>query len=242
MSYTTRNFTEIVLSEENKHKMSLPTQENDLVFESYGVIIANGAACSEFLLKNSLKKAAIVLVLDAAIERVVELGIRPTVLLGDFDRDFNHSFYKEKDPALEVVHIVNQDKTDLEKAFDFLIEKKIRNVEVLWATGRRSDHHFANIACLVKYRNSLKITLMDDYSKIYLLDKKYEKWFAGNTIISLIPLGKVTGIVTENLYYPLENEDLDAGYRMGNSNHVLTDGMVTIEHKTGDLILMECKD
>ena len=83
---------------------------------------------------------------------------------------------------------------------------------------------------------------MDDYSKIYLLDKKYENWFAANTIISLIPLGKVTGIVTENLYYPLENEDLDTGYRMGNSNHVLNDGMVRIEHTSGDLILMECKD
>ncbi len=242
MRYTTRNFTEIDLSEENKHTMSLSTQENDLVFESYGVIIANGAACSEFLLKNSLKKAAIVVVLDAAIERVVELGIRPTVLLGDFDRDFNHSFYKEKDPALEVVHIVNQNKTDLEKAFDFLINRNIRNVEVLWATGRRSDHHFANISCLVNYRNSLKITLIDDYSKIYLLDNKYSKWLAADTIISLIPLGKVTGVITQNLFYLLDDEDLDTGYRMGNSNHVIKDGMVTIEHKTGDLVLMECKD
>ena len=222
--------------------MPLSEQENKLDVEPYGVIIANGAACSELLLNTSLSKATMVVVLDAAIERVVELGIKPTVLLGDFDREFNFSIYKEKDPEIEIIHIVNQDKTDLEKAFDFLIGKKIRNVEVLWATGRRSDHHFANIACLVKYRNSLKITLIDDYSKIYLLDKKHEKWFAANTIISLIPLGKVTGIVTENLHYPLENEDLDSGYRMGNSNHVLNDGMVSIEHTSGDLILMECKD
>ena len=222
--------------------MPLPKQENDLVVEPYGIIIANGKACSESLLNKSVSKASVVVVLDAAIERVVELGIKPTVLIGDFDRDFNHSFYKENDPDLEVVHIINQNKTDLEKAFDFLIERKIRHVEVLWATGRRSDHHFANIACLVNYRNRLMITLIDDYSKIYLLDKKYENWFAINTIISLIPLGKVTGVVTENLYYPLEDEDLDTGYRMGNSNHVLKDGMVRIEHKSGDLILMECKD
>ena len=222
--------------------MPLSEQENNLVVEPYGIIIANGAACSELLLNTSLSKATIVVALDAAIERVVELGIKPTVLLGDFDREFNFSIYKEKDPQLSIVHIVNQDKTDLEKAFDFLIERKIRNVEVLWATGRRSDHHFANIACLVKYRNNLNITLLDDYSKIYLLDKKYENWFAANMIISLIPLGKVTGIVTENLYYPLENEDLDTGYRMGNSNHVINDGMVRIEHTSGDLILMECKD
>jgi thiamine pyrophosphokinase len=222
--------------------MTLSDQEKNVIFQPYGIIIANGEPCSEELLRDCLGKATIVVVLDAAIERVLALGIRPTVLLGDFDRDFDHSFYKENDPDLEVVHIINQNKTDLEKALDFLLQRKILHVDVLWATGRRSDHHFSNISCLVNYRNSLKITLLDDYSKIYLLDSKYSKWFAADTIISLIPLGKVTGVITQNLFYSLENEDLYTGYRMGNSNHVLQDGTVTIEHETGDLLLMECKD
>ena len=104
--------------------MPLSEQENKLDVEPYGVIIANGAACSELLLNTSLSKATMVVVLDAAIERVVELGIKPTVLLGDFDRKFNFSIYKEKYPEIEIIHIVNQDKTDLEKAFEIYLNNE----------------------------------------------------------------------------------------------------------------------
>ncbi len=60
------------------------------------------------------------------------------------------------------------------------------------------------------------------------MQKKYEKWYPKNTTISLIPIGKVTGITTKNLFYPLNNEELIIGYRTGSSNHVAEDGIVTI--------------
>jgi thiamine pyrophosphokinase len=74
------------------------------------------------------------------------------------------------------------------------------------------------------------------------LDKNYSFWYAANTYLSLMPLGKVRGISTKNLLYPLNNEELNSGYRMGNSNSVVMDGIVTIEHQSGDLLLMECID
>ncbi|MCB0442573.1 MAG: thiamine diphosphokinase, partial [Flavobacterium sp.] len=95
---------------------------------------------------------------------------------------------------------------------------------------------------IVKFRNKLKIVLFDDHSKIFLLPNKYEKWYPKNTVISLIPIGAVQGIHSQNLFYPLENDSLTIGYRTGSSNHVTEDGIVTIEHKEGDLILMECWD
>ena len=49
-------------------------------------------------------------------------------------------------------------------------------------------------------------------------------------------------IITKNLKYPLQNESLNLGYRSGNSNEVIEDGIVIIEHNSGDLILMECFD
>ncbi len=56
------------------------------------------------------------------------------------------------------------------------------------------------------------------------------------------PIGKVSGITTKNLFYPLNNEELTIGYRTGSSNHVAEDGIVSIEHTNGDLLLMECWD
>jgi thiamine pyrophosphokinase len=77
---------------------------------------------------------------------------------------------------------------------------------------------------------------------VYLLPKKFEKWYPANTPISLIPIGNVTGVHSENLFYPLANDTLTMGYRTGSSNHVIIDGIVTIAHEEGDLLLMECWD
>ena len=206
------------------------------------LIIANGASCSEELMGQLLEWSPLVIVLDSAIERVLELGIKVDVLLGDFDRGFNPEYYLEKQYPLEIVHTPNQEKTDLEKAFDYLIDKGHKAVNVIWATGKRADHTITNITNIVAYRNQLKIVIIDDHSKVFLLPNKYDKWYIANTTLSLIPIGKVSGITTKNLFYPLNNEELTIGYRTGSSNHVTEDGIVSIVNEKGDLLLMECWD
>jgi thiamine pyrophosphokinase len=206
------------------------------------LIIANGASCSEELLGQLLEWSPIVIVLDSAIDRVLDLNIKVDVLLGDFDRGFDPEYYREKQFPLEIIHTPNQDKTDLEKAFEYLIERKIPAVNVIWATGKRADHTITNITSIVQYREHLKIVLLDDHSKIFLLPKRFEKWYTANTPISLIPIGNVSGIHSENLHYPLKNDTLTIGYKTGSSNHVAKDGIVIIEHRDGDLLLMECID
>jgi thiamine pyrophosphokinase len=206
------------------------------------LIIANGASCSFELLGQLLEWSPIVVVLDNAIDRVLQLDIKVDVLLGDFDGDFDPEIYKEKQYPLEIVHAPNQEKTDLEKALDYLVEKGHKAVNIVWATGKRADHTLANITSIVSYRDKIKIVIIDDHSKIFLLPKRFEKWYTANTPISLIPVGKVIGITSQNLFYSLQNDDLILGYRLGNSNHVAQDGIVTITHETGDLLLMECID
>jgi thiamine pyrophosphokinase len=206
------------------------------------LIIANGEACNQELLGQLLEWSPLIIVLDSAIERVLELGIKVDVLLGDFDRGFDVNYYKEKQYPLEIVYAPNQDKTDLEKAFDYLMEKGHKAVNVIWATGKRADHTITNLTNIVAYRNLLKIVILDDHSKVYLLPETFEKWYTANTILSLIPIGKVTGITTQNLFYSLKNEDLTIGYRTGSSNHVVEDGIVSISHSEGDLLIMECWD
>ncbi len=206
------------------------------------LIIANGDSCDSELLGQLLEWSPLVLVLDSAIERVHTLNIKVDVILGDFDRGFNpHEFIQSQQP-IEIVHTPDQNKTDLEKAFDYLIERKIPAVNVVWATGKRADHTITNLTNIVKYRNLIKIVILDNYSKVFVLPRKFEKWYPANTILSLIPVGKVTGINSKNLFYPLNKDTLTIGYRTGSSNHVTQDGIVTIEHEEGDLLLMECID
>jgi thiamine pyrophosphokinase len=206
------------------------------------LIIANGEACSFELMGELLEWSPLVIVLDSAINRVLELGIKVDVLLGDFDRDFDAEKIRQEQYPIEIVHTPDQNKTDLEKAFDYLIEKGFPAANVIWATGRRADHTITNITNVVRFRDKLKIVILDDYSKIFLLPRFYEKWYTSGTPISLIPLGQVDGITTKNLKYQLHNESLTIGYRSGSSNEALEDGMVSIIHESGDLLLMECWD
>ncbi len=206
------------------------------------LIIANGAACNMELLGQLLEWQPLVIVLDSAIERVIDLNIKVDVVLGDFDRGFNPEEILLSQFPIDIIHTPDQNKTDLEKAFDYLIERGIPAANVIWATGRRADHTITNITNLVSYRNQLKIVIHDDHSKIFLLPQKFQKWYTAGTNISLIPIGVVSGITTENLLFPLKDESLSMGYRTGSSNQVIEDGLVTINHTNGDLLLMECVD
>ncbi|NGY38216.1 thiamine diphosphokinase [Flavobacterium sp. XN-5] len=206
------------------------------------LIIANGASCDPELLGQLLEWSPLVIVLDSAMERVMKLDIKVDVLLGDFDRNFDVARYKESQYPIEIIHAPDQNKTDLEKAFDYLYERKIPAVNVVWATGKRTDHTITNLTNIVRYREKLKIVILDDHSKVFLLSKRFEKWYTANTPISLIPIGHVSGIHSENLFYPLQNDSLTIGYRTGSSNHVAKDGIVVIEHDAGDLLMMECFD
>jgi thiamine pyrophosphokinase len=206
------------------------------------LIIANGESCSDELLGQLLEWSPFVVVLDAAANRVLERGIKFDVLLGDFDRDFDPDAILAKQYPLEIIYRPDQDKTDLEKGIEFLIERAFPAVNIIWATGRRADHSIANITNIVRYKNQIKIVLFDDYSKVFPLVGTYEKWYAAQTPISLIPVGTVEGIVTSGLKYNLDNEILTLGYRNGNSNETEADGFVRISAQSGDLLIMECQD
>jgi thiamine pyrophosphokinase len=206
------------------------------------LIIANGEACSEELLGQLLEWSPFIVVLDHAIYRVMDLGIKIDVWMGDFDHEHDFEMIRASQEPIEIVATPDQEKTDLEKAIDFLIERGFPAANIVWATGRRADHAITNITNLVRYKDQIRLVLFDDYSKIFPLSGTFEKWYVAGTPISLIPVGKVEGIQTSGLKYNLKNEALTLGHRTGSSNEAAVDGMVSISAGSGDLLIMECWD
>ena len=206
------------------------------------LIIANGESCSNELLGQLLEWSPFVVVLDGAINRVLELGIKIDVLLGDFDSK-NHAVEQiQAQQKIEIVHTPDQNKTDLQKGIEFLIARNFDAVNIIWATGRRADHNLSNITDIVRYKQQINIVLHDDYSKIFQLPKRYQKWYVKDTVLSLMPVGVVSGVTTQGLNYNLQNDVLTLGYRTSSSNSAAQDGLVMIEHTEGDLLMMECRD
>jgi thiamine pyrophosphokinase len=206
------------------------------------LLIANGESCHPDLLGQLLEWSPYVVVLDSAIHRVMALGLKADVLLGDFDRAIDIEAIQQAQYPIEVVHTPDQEKTDLDKGIEFLIERGFPAVNIVWATGRRMDHTITNLTNIARYRERIKITLIDDYSVVYPLVGRYEKWFAKGTPLSLIPVGMVEGIRTQGLVYNLDNETLTLGIRTGSSNEAAADGFVCITAERGALLIMECRD
>lgn len=206
------------------------------------LIIANGEGCSHDLMNQLLEWSPTVMVLDGALDRVLQLDIKIDIVLGDFDYQSIDSIKEKIQPHCKVVHTPNQDKTDLEKGIEYLIENGHKAVNIIWATGKRSDHAINNLAILVRYINQINLVMLDDFSKIYPLKSGFKKYYIKNMPISLIPLNKVEELKTENLVWNLNQETIEFPYSTSNSNKVATDGLVSIDFKKGLLLMMECID
>lgn len=206
------------------------------------LIIANGEECSQEILGELLEWSPFVVVLDGAIQKVLDYGIKVDVLLGDFDRNIDLEEIQAQQSDIQIIHTPDQNKTDLEKAIDYLIEKGHKAANIVWATGKRADHSITNMTNLVRYKSQIKVVMIDNYSKIFPINKSFEKWYAQGTPISLIPVGFCEGISTSGLKYNIDNESLTIGFRSGNSNEAMADGFVKISFEAGELLLMECRD
>ncbi|MCS7076530.1 MAG: thiamine diphosphokinase [Bacteroidia bacterium] len=205
------------------------------------IIFANGEPCSYELTSELLctHSNAIKVVLDGAIAYVNTYSFMPDFWIGDLDHKLDTSDILKMYPQIKIIHTPDQNYTDLEKALYWLQEQKIQHVHILWATGKRLDHTLNNVVCIARFNVVFEsITLYDDYSVCFPLHKTFEGYFSKGTVMSLIPLGKVEGITTQNLKYSLNDENLVLGYRNGNSNEVLQDGVVRISYVRGDMLMI----
>lgn len=207
------------------------------------LIVADGAECSAELLGQLLEWAPFVLALDGALARLHAMGIKADAVLGDGESGvFQDQELLAAQAPLKQIHAPSQDLTDLDKGIEWLLSQGHKAINIVWATGKRADHTIANLTNLVRWRHKASLRLLDDHSIVYPLPNVFTKDYAGGTTVSLVPVGKVEGIVTENLEFALNDESLELGLRAGTSNCVVRDGVVRISYQSGDLLMMECWD
>jgi thiamine pyrophosphokinase len=206
------------------------------------LIIANGASCSSELLGQLLEWNPFVLVLDGALHRVLEMGIRFDAVLGDFDGIEDPEALVQDYQPVQVIHTPDQEKSDLEKGIEWLQSRGHRACNIVWATGLRADHTFHNLVMLPKYQEQMDLVMLDDYSRIFPLKNSFRKWYPKGFNLSLMPVSEVEGLTTENLKYPVQDAEWRLPWRTGSSNSVAEDGFVKIRFESGFLLLMECFD
>ena len=191
-----------------------------------------------FLLLNGSKPSALpdlsqydfVCVTDGAFDFIKKKNIQPNIVTGDFD-----SINSDLD-EIEFIETPNQDFTDFDKALSVLNDKGYKTIDVYGAHGREQDHFLGNISTALQWKNKLNIQFFDDFGRYFFIDRSVYLSDVLNKTISLIPFPSANGIVSEGLLYPIKNETLIFGRRIGTRNKAVKND-VQISFTRGALLI-----
>ena len=203
------------------------------------LIIANGERCDDQLLHQLLEWCPFTLVIDGALQDILDRQISFNALSGDFDSEPQFREKTEQLNHIEIHETPNQDKTDLEKAIEICLGKGFNHIHIAWATGKRMDHSIANLNLITRFKSQATLVFWDDYQKTYGIPSGFSKWYTAKTNVSLIPWPTCHGVIAENLEWPIKMLDLSIPQLLSTSNRIKEDGLLEINYKSGFLLMAE---
>ena len=195
------------------------------------VIIGNGAIENYDRAKSYIHNGDFVICADGGVRHAANMNIVPDLIIGDFDSSDAGMFKAEK-----IKYPARKDFTDGELCVKYAAEHGYDDVVMLGMTGSRMDHTMTDILLLSKCVNGC---IADDNNEIYYIKDTLEIRNKKGMTLSIIPVkGDLSGIVTEGLEYPLNDETLYYGESRGNSNVVMDDYCkVTVKSGEGIIII-----
>ena len=199
----------------------------------HALIVSGGTPPTKKLLETEINAADIVIGADSGGHAIIGYGFTPDIVLGDLD-----SFHYTNHKGIKTLKIAEQETNDLEKALAYALEQGATHCVVLGTLGKRIDHTFKNLSVLMQFHSKFEsIVYRDEYGDTFLIESPYTLDVKIGTILSFIPLsGKITGITTTGVEYPLTNEALEIGVRDGTSN-TATEPKVHVEFDGGKMAL-----
>lgn len=156
---------------------------------------------------------------DAGYRNAAALGVRPDLIVGDFD---SAPQPRTEGDTIVLPHV--KDDTDTQYAARWLAEHGFEEVVMLGALGGpRVEHMLANLSTgLFLSLHGVRTILADSRSEMHYLlpgrplELPRRDWM----YLSLFALGApLTGVFERGVYYPLENATLtELDYPLGTSN------------------------
>lgn len=186
---------------------------------------------------------------DGGIDRAVELGVRPDIILGDFDSAKRITAPEDLSDASddfvpEVITLPHEkDVTDTEAACDLAYQRGAGVMTIIGGLGGRFDHTMANIGLMSKYLGKADIFLLDGDNFVRMLAPgEYKIISAGYAYLGLIAYaGPVKGLTVSGTFYTLDNHDLTPDTSLAISNEII-DEPATVSFKEGQLLVIQSND
>lgn len=164
------------------------------------VIVANGDFPSAEIPLQILQRAKIVICCDGGADEYIAKGFVPDIIVGDGDS----LSVENRNRFADIIHYdPDQETNDQTKAVKFLINKGLRNIVIVGATGKRDDHTLGNIALLAEYlRMGATVRSYTDYG-VFIPCRDYNTFSCkAGAQVSIFNIS-ATNLKSEGLTYPI---------------------------------------
>lgn len=174
---------------------------------------------------------------DAGYAYAQEWGIKPHLVVGDFDS------YQEELPADLPIHRspVEKDDTDTLLAIRLGLEQGCDSFLLVAVTGGRLDHTIANIQTMAwLVQQGKECVLLGAHERLTMVQNGSVHLPRREGTLSVFCYGPTaTGVTLEGVYYPLTQAVLNNTFPIGVSNQVV-DPQAKITVEEGCLLLLQC--
>lgn len=208
------------------------------------IVLSGGNPPSYDLIKEEMRDCNILISADSGANILYKYGIKPNVMLGDFDSIDKKilKYYENENVTIEKFP-AEKDFTDSYGALEKAVELGAKEIGFLGCTGSRIDHMLGNIGLLLTcLQLGVKCYIRDENNLIRLVDKPITIEKGGYTYFSLIGYGGGGKSITiKGAKYPLKDYNLKLGESLGVSNEIVED-KATISFKEGLLLVIQSKD
>lgn len=206
-----------------------------------GLIISSGIINDNTRLKKEIDTSDFILCADAGVEHLIELDIKPDLVIGDLDSisQLGLDYIKHNNVPIYKFPSIKDD-TDTALALEYLIEKGFDEITLMGVTGTRIDHTMANILLLnTLLEKGIKGKIVDGHNIIQLIDDYLEIEYIENSFVSIIPINEEgLEVSLEGFFYNLKREIIKFGSTYGISNKIIENcGKIKI-HKGKALIFI----
>ena len=196
----------------------------------------------DFPIEKMIRESDYVICADKGWQNAVAHGIRPDLIIGDFDS----SPRPERIDASVTVLPIEKDDTDTYYVSRYAIEHGFTDVLLRGVLGgKRIEHTIANIQTLLFFaENRVNATAVDKYSQLMVVKD-------GNISIPDMPgkyfsvyslTDKSEGVKIRGAKYPLDNYTMINSYPIGTSNEFIGERVDISVEKGSLLIVITSKD
>jgi len=197
------------------------------------LVVADG----DVRLRPSDSDGRLVIAADGGLLKAKAAGIRPDVVVGDFDSVPAGAVESAEADGMQVLRYpTSKDESDTELAVREAISRGATDVEIAGALGgQRIDHTLANLLLLASPDLDASLAIVDGPVTVRVIGQRGAERLeidgGPGDLVSLLPLSEqVVGVTTGGLAYPLSGATLRQGPTLGLSNELVgTRARVAVE-------------